>query len=286
MALQNNNNIDRQSNTLIIKPFLRWAGGKSLFANDIVTNFPPKNIIKNYYEPFLGAGSVFLTFKPDNAILTDLNSHLIQTFQAISSDPYLVYSYLIDFAANNSKDFYYRLRDHYNISEPSIKRAAMFIYLNKSCFNGIFRVNKKGFFNVPYGYKIKLNIPSLEHLKLLASLFNKAKIYTSDYKEAVISADKSDLVYLDPPYPPINSSSYFTHYTEERFSKKNQQEVAEIANELSERGCFVFISNADVKFIRDLYKGWYISRIERVRYISCSKVKHRVFELLIKNYNF
>lgn len=127
-----------------LKPFLRWAGGKSLFVNDIVANFPPKYLIKNYYEPFLGAGSIFLTYQPDNAILSDLNSHLIRSFQAIADNPSLVYSYLISFSINNSEDFYYRIRTEYNKCKPSIKKAAMFIYLNKSCFNGIFRVNKKG----------------------------------------------------------------------------------------------------------------------------------------------
>jgi DNA adenine methylase len=268
----------------IVKPFLRWAGGKSLYTYDIINNFPPKKKIRKYYEPFLGAGSIFLAFKPQRAILSDLNGHLIQTFLAIKENPTQVYNYLKGFENQDSESYFYKLRDKYNQSKPSIEQAAMFIYLNKACFNGIFRVNKQGFFNVPYGHKKNLNLPTISHLIIMAELFKTVDFLISDYKEVVVRAGHSDLIYLDPPYPPINSSSYFTHYTKERFSIEDQEELAKMANELSMRGSLVVISNADTYFIRELYKDWHLNSVERVRYITCSKVKHKVKELIITNY--
>jgi DNA adenine methylase len=266
------------------KPFLRWVGGKSLFVAEILTYLPNRLQIGTYFEPFLGAGSVFLALGHKCAKLSDLNFQLIETYRAIESNPDLVSRYLKELGERDSEDFYYRVRDVYNNSPSSVKQAARFIYLNKACFNGIFRVNTNGDFNVPYGFKKQLALPSLKDLRRISSLLKGVELITDDYENAVSSARKHDLVYLDPPYPPINGSSFFTHYTKERFSTDDQADVANVAEELDRKGCFVVITNADTPAIRSLYRHWYIKQIERTRWVTSSKHKHKVNELIISNF--
>ena len=269
----------------VIKPFLRWAGGKSLFIGSVLKHFPSENIIGTYYEPFLGAGSAFLAYKPKQAVLSDLNQALIRTFEAIKLKPALVFHHLESFSEKDCGAYFYKIREEYNLASHSYKQAARFIYLNKACFNGIFRVNTSGKFNVPYGNKKTLAIPSLNHLKDISSRLQHATLLAEDYRLVTETARKGDLVYLDPPYPPLNGSSYFTHYTKERFSLDAQSDVARLASLLSKKGCFVIITNADTPSVRKLYRGWRKISIERTRWITSSKTKHKVKELIITNYN-
>lgn len=269
----------------VVKPFLRWAGGKFLFIKTIINFFPSKNKINTYFEPFLGSASAFLSFQPNKAKLSDLNKELIFTFSSIKNNPKLVYKYLLEFVRNDSKTYYYKVRSDYNKQKPSIKNAARFIYLNKTCFNGIFRVNIKGEYNVPYGYKKNISILSFKEFKNISELLSNVRLISQDFKEAVIEAKENDFIYLDPPYPPINGTSYFTHYTKERFSEDDQYEVAAIAKNLNKKGCYVLITNADTEKIRNLYSDWNIYPILRPRYITCSKRKHKVGELIITNYD-
>ena len=276
---------DNRNCNEFVKPFLRWAGGKSKFIRMIVECFPPRDKIGTYYEPFLGAASSFLFYQPENAKLSDLNQELIDAFAAIKNNYKIIHRYLCDFVKKDSESFYYKIRDEYNRKEKSFRQVARFIYLNKTCFNGIFRVNRNGDYNVPYGYKENIVIPSLDHFSNVSKLLQNVELKSADYKISVISAKKNDLVYFDPPYPPINGSSYFTHYTKERFSESDQYELAETAFKLSNRGCFVVITNADKKEIKSLYKGWQIHSLMRTRSITSSKHKHKVGELIITNYD-
>lgn len=269
---------------LQLKPFLKWAGGKSQFVGKILEHMPPASAIRNYYEPFLGAGSIYLAYRPKRAFLSDSNARLIDTFIAVRDKPKLVHEYLCQFASQNSESFFYRMRDEFNRSRTSVKQAARFIFLNKAGFNGIYRVNTAGEFNVPYAYRATLAIPSLEHLVATSVALNSAKLSANDYISALSNAGQRDLVYLDPPYPPLNDSSYFTHYTKERFSVRQQYDVAKLAQHLKKKGAFVVITNADTPEIRALYKDWHIHSIERTRWITSSKSKHKVNELVITNY--
>jgi DNA adenine methylase len=266
------------------KPFLRWAGGKSKFVEEILSHIPPSLSFQSYYEPFLGAGSVFLALRHKKAYLSDLNEQLIETYKAIRSNPEQVYNYIKELGSKDSEQFYYMVRDQYNNYSFSLKQAARFVYLNKACFNGIFRVNTKGQFNVPYGFKTKLALPSAQELRAVSAQLKSAELTTEDYKDAVGSAKRGDLVYLDPPYPPINGSSFFTHYTKERFAIEEQEEVAYTADRLSRRGCFVIVTNADTTAIRQLYAGWQVQRIQRTRWVTSSQHKHKVYELIISNF--
>jgi len=268
-----------------IGAFLRWAGGKARYARSIVACMPSLPHNRTYYEPFLGAGSVFFMYKPRKAVLADKNLQLVNTYTAIHNNWRRVSQHLRALASRDCEDFYYQVRDEYNRGQHGFHQAARFIYLNQTCFNGIFRVNRSGQFNVPYGYKMNPKFPSLEHLSTIANALQYASVRCSDYRDTVRHACDGDIVYLDPPYPPLNGSSNFTHYTEDRFPLENQELVARTARELTERGCSVLVTNADTEVIRDLYSGWSMIAIQRARWITCSKVKHKTSELLIANFS-
>jgi DNA adenine methylase len=262
------------------RPFLRWAGGKSRFVHEIVSRLPILGEGNTYYEPFLGAGAVFLAYAPEHAVLSDLNPDLVRAFTAVRDHAPDVLRKLYTFTQRDSALFYYRIRSRFNRGGGLCLQAARFIYLNQTCFNGIYRVNKKGQYNVPYGFKLAPCIPGKKALAAASDRLQKATINLMDYKVAVATAKAGDVVYLDPPYPPLNGTSFFTHYTKERFIAEDQIEVAAIATKLRDRACHVVVTNADTPEIRVLYKGWKVSEITRPRYITSSNKKHRVVELI------
>jgi DNA adenine methylase len=267
------------------KAILKWAGGKYIFIRDIVAYIPPLTNGARYYEPFAGAASLFLSLRPGRARLNDLNIHLIGTYRAIRSDPATVGRYLNALVRKHSKSFYYKVRDSFNRSRSPVRQAARFIYLNKAGFNGVYRVNTKGQFNVPHGKRKKLRgIPCSGDLVEVSKRLRHAQLRAGHFKEAVRDAKRGDFVYLDPPYPPLNGSSYFTHYTKERFSTDDQKEVAKVARELASRGVRVLVTNADTRLIRRLYAGWHFKRVSRPRWVRSGKVKHKVNELIITSY--
>lgn len=267
-----------------LQAFLRWAGGKVHTTQHLI-KYIPKDFNKyTYWEPFLGGGSMFFNLSPPKAILSDLNSHLIYCYRVVRDYPDKVYFRLKIFANHNTEDMYYKIRGEYNKSRPSIKQAARFIYLNKTSYNGIFRVNKTGFYNVPFGRKEKPTFPSLDTLRTVSALLKKAKLYASSYGKILNNVKKGDFVYLDPPYPPLNGTSFFTHYTKERFGKNEQLNVSEVANRISRLGCRVMISNADIPLIRYLYRDWNVSTLPVTRWITCKSLRHKVNELVITNY--
>jgi len=263
------------------KPFLRWAGGKSKFVHQIVSRLPVLQPNITYFEPFLGAAAVFLAYSPKHAVLSDLNPDLIQTFKAVRDHASSVFTKFRPLCYSDSEDHYYRIRSRFNRGGDDCLQAARFIYLNHTCFNGIYRVNREGHYNVPYGFKELPNFPVKKALESAAKLLRRASILRTDYKTAVATAKKGDVVYLDPPYPPLNGTSYFTHYTKERFGERDQQEVASTANMLRARGCCVVLTNADTPLIRELYSDWDIGEITRPRWITSSRHKHLVVELII-----
>ncbi|MCU0344648.1 MAG: Dam family site-specific DNA-(adenine-N6)-methyltransferase [Ignavibacterium sp.] len=266
------------------KPFLKWAGGKVNIIHELVKYLPDDYKTRRYIEPFLGGGSMFFYLSPDKAIISDLNEKLINCYKQVRDNPKDVYSYLTDYQKNHSLDFYYKLREKYNKSSYSPKEAAQFIYLNKAGFNGIFRVNNKGEFNVPFNQKEVIGIPTLEHLNQASGLLKKAKLVFKDYKELLNIIEKNDFIYLDPPYPPLNGTAYFTHYTKERFNIEDQEALAEYAVKASKKGAKILISNASTAKIRSLYKEWDKNKLPVRRWITCKEKKHLVEELIIKNY--
>lgn len=275
-----------QSTQISSKAFIKWAGGKSLFVDKIIEYLPPHDLINTYYEPFLGAGSVYIAYSPKRAVLSDLNLKLIETFKSIKKSPRKVFAHLKRFQELNSKKYYYKQRDLFNRKSVkySVAQAARFIYLNKACFNGIYRVNAKGEFNVPFGYRNPICVPTVEELLEISKMLKAATLQVSDYRQMAKRGKKGDVFYFDPPYPPLTKSAYFTHYTKDRFGTDDQIALSKEAKRLDRKGCFVLITNADTKEIKELYKGWNIRRIKRARVLTCSKEVRRVQELIITNY--
>jgi len=267
-----------------LKPFLRWAGGKQRIAATIVQLIPELKEENEYYEPFFGGGSVFFNLQPSIARLSDLNAPLMDTYTQVRDYPDQVAKYLLYHAAHDSEAYYYQLRQEYNAGKKSPKQAARFIYLNRTCFNGIFRVNLQGLFNVPYGFRENPLIPTLDDLLNYSNVLQNTKLSSCDYLSAIETARDGDFVYLDPPYPALNGTSYFTHYTKERFFDADQIILSEIADNLRSRGCNVMISNADTTEVRELYSSWNLISYPVTRCITCKSNKHRVNELFITSY--
>ncbi len=270
-----------------IKPFLRWAGGKTRSVPFLKAHLPSDfSHINRYFEPFLGAGSLFFSLRPRNAVLSDNNKDLIESYKAIQRNPILISKYLSKHQLKNNEHYYYEMREKYNNSKPSIYRAALFIYLNKTCFNGIWRVNKKGEFNVPYGKQDHPSLPAKQELISISEAISQTEIVHRNYKDIIHHVQKEDFIYLDPPYPPLNSTSNFTQYTAEDFSKEDHKELALFSREFTRRGCYVLISNSDTEYIRSLFQDdFHIFELEVTRLIRADGHRYKVKEIAITNYN-
>lgn len=267
-----------------VPPFLRWAGGKQQLLQRMATFLPQDVRDRRYFEPFAGAASMFLALKPEGGVLSDANEQLISCFGHVRDNPDLVCDYLLEHARQNCEKYFYATRVYFNRSGDSAAQAARFIYLNKTCFNGIYRVNERGEFNVPYGHKEPPRLPTRRELRLAAEALLNVTLTAAPFADALAEADEGDFVYLDPPYPPLNGTSYFTHYTANRFGWNDHAELAVVFADLSARGCMVMMSNADLPRVCKLFAGFTHSRLDVTRFITCKKVKHTVKELVITNY--
>jgi DNA adenine methylase len=268
-----------------LRPFLRWAGGKSRIVKFLAKYVP--NDFGRYWEPFLGSGALFFFLCPRIAYLSDSNGALIDCFNFVKEYPEESYQELERLARNISENDYFFVRTKYNNSESSIAQAARFIYLNKTSFNGIFRVNMKGEYNVPFGHKEHPSFPNLSDLKSASFHLRNAQIENHTFEQLVTNEliAERDFIYLDPPYPPLTLTSNFTHYTAERFQWEDQEKVAEVANNLSRKGCFVMVTNSDIKAIKSLYKGWNHFSLPVVRWVAANGTRLKVNELIITNYS-
>jgi DNA adenine methylase len=267
-----------------VRPFLRWAGGKRQLRRVLLEFLPSDIDSRTYREPFLGGGSLFFALQPEAAVLSDANEHLIRCYEFVRDQPSRVARYLQFHALRNSESYYYKVRDEYNVSHFSAAQAARFIYLNKTCFNGIFRVNTKGQFNVPYGWKESPAIPNKKELATVAVTLKNASLQASSFEKALKDSSRGDFIYLDPPYPPLNGTAYFTHYTSDRFSEQDQRRLATCIHGLDRSGCLFMISNADTPLIRRLYGKYQLVSLPVTRYLTCKSVRHKVKELVITNY--
>jgi DNA adenine methylase len=248
----------------IQKPFLKWAGGKTQLIPSLL-KFLPKQFNK-YIEPFIGGGALFFNLNHPFSIIADLNEELVITYQQVKEDISNVLLVLDGYA--NTEEFYYKIRAITPSSLSNTERAARLIFLNKTCFNGLFRVNKKGEFNVPYG-KRKGHFINRENLLSASAFLQNTEIYHMDYKDTVKNfARKGDFIYLDPPYQPVGKYSDFKRYTKEFFYEKDQIELANVFKELVSLGCFVMLTNSDHPFILELYKDYHLEIIETKRLIS------------------
>lgn len=271
-----------------IKPFLRWAGGK----NKLVKRFLPylPDIIferskSKYFEPFLGAGSLYFKISPNNAYISDINKDLINSYIHIRDHPETIYNYLSLLKKKNNEKDYYDYREKFNKSRDSILKSAIFIYLNRTNFNGIWRVNKKGNYNVPFGYKEKPPFVSREELYQISKQLQNTEIKCHEYEDIIDHIKENDFVYFDPPYPPLNGTSYFTHYTKERFDLEDHKKLSIFVKKVDELGCNFMISNAYTKEIINLYKKNYnIYDLDVYRVLQAIGKDKKAKECIITNY--
>ncbi|MEH2449558.1 MAG: DNA adenine methylase [Nostoc sp.] len=266
------------------RPFLKWAGGKSRLIQQYIPYFPKS--YKNYYEPFLGGGAVFFYLRPSTAILTDINDELINTYCCVRDNVDELISILKEHKIRHNKDYYYSVRK--NSGGTDIEKAARIIYLNKTCFNGLYRVNSQGKFNVPLGRYENPKICHEDLLRVASIALSHAKIQQADFTEVLNHATSSDdFVFFDPPYHPISETSYFTAYNQNCFSKKDQELLRDTCAELASRGVKVMVCNSDSEFISKIYTdiNFETYRIKAARSIN-SNIKNRgmIFELLITSF--
>ena len=273
------------------KPFLKWAGGKSRIAKQIASFFPSN--FTHYYEPFLGSGAVYFEISPQKGLLNDLNKNLIGTYELIRDRPDELLAELdeINIAYHSLESleekavYYYDARTHYNILDTvSIEKAALFIFLNKAGFNGMYRENSKGEYNIPFGKHVKCLISDRNNILEVSKNIQGIKFTSGDYKAALGEAKSGDLVYLDPPYVPVSKTSDFTQYQKEGFNYDEQKKLRDLALELHERGCHIVISNSSCKESKDLYKDpiFNIHEVEITRLIHRSR--KTVPEIVVTNY--
>lgn len=270
------------------KPFIQWVGGK----RDMIEqykNFIPKNF-GTYYEPFLGGGAMFFYLKPEKAILSDNNTELIKTYEGVRDNPEEVIKVLKELKSKHSKELYEKVRNidreisiFHKLGNAEI--AARMIYLNQTCFNGLYRVNQKGQFNVPIGSSLNRLICDENTIRNASKVLQKVTIKESDFESSLSDVKKDDFVYLDPPYYPVSLYSDFTRYTKEKFYKEDQIRLKEGIDRLNKLGCKVMLSNSDCSFIKDLYSDYNLHEVYSGRTLNCKKDKRgKVSELLITNY--
>ncbi|MBW4569788.1 MAG: DNA adenine methylase [Tolypothrix carrinoi HA7290-LM1] len=273
-----------QSKSTLPRPFLKWAGGKSKLIKQYLTHFPSENTYKNYYEPFLGGGAVFFHIQPIKAILTDINAELITTYRCVRDNVKELIYLLKEHESKHSRDYYYGVRA--NPVKTDLEKAARLIYLNKTCFNGLYRVNSQGKFNVPLGKYKNPNICPEDLLIAASEALYQAEIKQADFTEVLNYATNSDdFVYFDPPYYPISQTSYFTSYTSYSFEENQQIQLRDIFVKLSERGVKVMLSNSDCEFIRNLYSDFHIYTISAARAINSNvKKRGKINEILVTSY--
>ncbi|NPA90293.1 MAG: DNA adenine methylase [Chloroflexi bacterium] len=274
-----------RKNRPIPRPFLKWAGGKTSLLPILLETAPPQ--FGTYYEPFLGGGAFFFALyragRIRRAVLGDINQELMDTYQALKVQVDAVISLLDTYP--HDRTFYYTLRDQdpWTLSLPA--RAARMIYLNKTCYNGLYRVNRSGRFNVPFGRHKNPDYRDFENLRAVSRALQQVELRCASFEQVVQDAQPGDFVYFDPPYDPRSRTSNFTQYHAEQFGREAQHALAHLFRSLAERGVWVMLSNADTPFIRALYADFHVRQVYAPRSIN-SKAHARgpVPELLVTNW--
>ncbi len=292
----------------VAKPFLKWAGGKGQLLNTFDNMFPDKlkeGKIKTYIEPFVGGGAVLFhilqKYDIEKAYVNDINKELINCYSCIKADVEEVISQLTSLekeylTSENRADYFYKVRDRYNEinlnGHLDYEKSTDFIFLNKTCFNGLYRVNKEGKFNVPHGkYKNPL-ICDQDNLRLCSNLLQKVEISFGYYEQVLDKVDKNTFVYFDPPYRPLIEKNSFVSYDKSGFDDNDQIKLADNYKKLNKKECLLMLSNSDPKntneednFFDNIYKGFEIERVFAKRMINCQASKRGdITEIVVMNY--
>jgi DNA adenine methylase len=311
-------NTESNSEVNRAKPFLKWAGGKTQLLPEFEKRLPafiPKNRkIRSYIEPFTGGGAMFFflkrNFNVKTSFLFDINPELIVGYKTIQNDSKELIEILCQMekeylkkSEDDRKEFYYNIRDSYNLemndfdyhnySGEWIERASYLIFLNKTCFNGLFRQNKKGEFNVPFGKYKNPTISDAKNIKEVNIALKNTKIFCADFSESEKYIEKGSFVYLDPPYRPLSKTSSFTSYAKDGFVDEDQIRLAKFFKEMDQRGAYLMLSNSDPKnkdhddeFFDELYTNYNIERVPAKRHINCdASGRGEINEIIVRNYN-
>jgi DNA adenine methylase len=242
----------------------------------------PENY-QRYFEPFVGGGAVFFCLNPRISFLADVNTELINTYTVVRDSVEELIASLKNHV--NEKEYYYFVRGQFPNQLSNIERASRFIYLNKTCYNGLYRVNKAGIFNVPFGKYKNPKIADESSLRAANYCLQSVRLTATSFEEATKEAAEGDFVYLDPPYHPLNETSKFTNYAENGFTTIDQRKLLKHYRELDSRGCLLMLSNSDTPLIRDLYSDFDIREVNAKRMINCQSNKRgEIKELVIRNY--
>ncbi len=276
------------NNNKLVLPFLKWVGGKRQLLKNLTDLMPSK--INAYCEPFIGGGALLFHLQPDIAYINDINSELINVYKVVKEN---IDELLIELSRyKNEPEIFYEVRNwdrdkNFYASLSNIQRAARIIFLNKTCFNGLYRVNNSGEFNTPFGYYRKPNIVNEPVLRAVNNYFNNAEIYLSyyDYADVLLTLKKGTFVYLDPPYDPVSESSNFTGYSKGGFSKNEQIRLRECCDDLTKRGIKFMLSNSATDFIKEQYSEYNITIVKAKRVVNSVGYKRGdIDEVIIRNY--
>ena len=268
-------------------PFLKWAGGKRQLLNQMIPLFPKS--FSKYIEPFVGGGAVFFHLLPKNAILIDINKDLINCYKVIKEGV----SELIESLKKhkNERDYYYSVRIKDRMPEvfskmSDVEKASRIIFMNKCCYNGLYRVNSKGYFNVPFGSYKQPNFCDEENFKAVHLALKNVRLIHGSFERCLMFAEKDDFIYFDPPYHPLSDTSSFTSYTKESFGKSAQIKLYNVFKELDERGCKLVLSNSYSEYILDLYKDYKIITLKAKRAINSDPTKRGFIKEVVVLNNF
>lgn len=267
-------------------PFVKWAGGKRQLLQHLSVRMPEE--YTDYYEPFVGGGALLFHQKPSWAFINDINRELIHTYTEIRDHmgPLSVLLSSMD-QVTCTKEFYYEMRERYNdklkAKDYDTEMAALFIYLNKHCFNGLYRVNQKGQFNVPWNQKEQVRSVDVENIKNISYYLKSVTITCQDFEASLETAKKGDFIYFDSPYAPLNPSS-FDSYTKEGFTEEEHRRLARVFRELSERGCYCMLTNHNTELIQELYQDYLREEVDVRRAINSDPKKRVGKEVIIRNY--
>lgn len=279
----------RDNKNKLIAPFLKWVGGKRQLLPKIIEHLP-KNIRElRYFEPFIGGGAVLFHLQPENAVINDFNKELVNVYSVVKNN---LDDLIVDLKKHkNTPEYFYQIRgldrtDEF-LSLTEVQRASRIIYLNKTCFNGLYRVNNAGEFNAPFGRYKNPNIVNEPTLKAVNKFLNKNNISINcgDYSDILETADENCFIYLDPPYHPISENSNFTGYVQGGWDMSDQIRLREVCDTLNEKGAKFLLSNSSSHFIKDQYKNYKITNVKAIRAINSNgSDRGEIDEVLIKNY--
>ncbi len=275
----------KQSNQ-ITYPIVKWVGGKRQLMFELLKNMPEN--YNRYFEPFIGGGALFFELQPENAYISDMNEELINLYSIVRDN---VYKLMHDLSKHKiTKEYFLEIRnldrtDKYT-KLSDIEKASRFIYLNRTCFNGMYRVNSQGQFNVPFGHYKNPRIIDENNLLNCSELLKKTEIKCADFSEIINKVQKGDFVYFDPPYVPLNETSSFTSYTKDGFDIDMQFKLREVCDELDSMGVKFMLSNSDTKLVNELYVNYNIKKVFASRQINANaNGRGKITEVLVKNYD-